>query len=71
MLWGCFSAAGTEKIVRMEGKMNGAKYREILDEILFQSAQTGVKVYLPTGQRPFANSKENAVVALEQVSECP
>ena len=37
MLWGCFSAAGTGRLVRMEGKMNGAKYREIFDENLLQS----------------------------------
>jgi hypothetical protein len=29
MLWRCFSAAGTGRLVRIEGKMNGAKYREI------------------------------------------
>ena len=39
MLWGCFSATGTGKIVRIEGKVNRAKYREILDENLLQSAQ--------------------------------
>ena len=39
MLWGCFSAAVTWKLVRIEGKMSGAKYREILDENLPQSAQ--------------------------------
>ena len=39
MLWGCFSAAGTGRLVRNEGKMNRAKYREIFDENLFQSAQ--------------------------------
>ena len=39
MLWGCFSAAGNGSLVRIEGKINGAKYREILDENLFQSAQ--------------------------------
>ena len=39
MLWGCFSVAGTWRLVRIEGKMNRAKYREILDENLFQSAQ--------------------------------
>jgi hypothetical protein len=37
MLWGCFSVAGTGKLVRIERKMNGAKYREIFDENLFQS----------------------------------
>ena len=39
MLWGYFSAAGTRRRVRIEGKINGAKYREILDENLLQSAQ--------------------------------
>ena len=39
MLWGCFSAARTGRLVRIEGKMNAAKYREILDENLLQSAQ--------------------------------
>ena len=34
MLWGCFSVAGTWRLVRIEAKMNGAKYREILDENL-------------------------------------
>ena len=28
MLWGCFSAAGTGRLDRIEGKMNGAKYRD-------------------------------------------
>ena len=28
MLWGCFSAAGTCSLVRIEGKMNGKKYRD-------------------------------------------
>ena len=27
-LWGCFSLAGTVRLVRIEGKMNGAKYRD-------------------------------------------
>ena len=39
MWWGCFSVAGTGKQVRIEGKMNRAKYREILDENLLQSVQ--------------------------------
>ena len=39
LLRGCFQAAGTGRGVKIEGKMNGAKYREILDENLFQSAQ--------------------------------
>ena len=39
MPWGCFSAAVTGRRVRIKGKMNGAKYREIIDENLLQSAQ--------------------------------
>ena len=39
MLWGCFSAVGTGRLVRFEGKMIGAKYREIIDENLLQSTQ--------------------------------
>ena len=32
MLWGCFSAKGTGQLHRIEGRMNGAMYREILGE---------------------------------------
>ena len=39
MLWRCFSAARTGRLVRIEEKMNGAKYREIIDENLLRSAQ--------------------------------
>ena len=39
MLWGCFSAAGTGRLARIEGKRNGAKYRDILDENLLQSSK--------------------------------
>ena len=38
-LWGCFSAAWTGRLVRIKGKMNGGKYREILYENLLQRAQ--------------------------------
>jgi hypothetical protein len=39
IIWGCFSAAGTGKLVMIVGNMNRAKYREILDENLLQSSQ--------------------------------
>ena len=39
MLWGCFSMAGMGRLVMIEGKMNGAMYREIFDENLLQSTQ--------------------------------
>ena len=34
MLWGCFIAALTGRLVRIEEKMNRAKYRKILTENL-------------------------------------
>jgi hypothetical protein len=39
ILRGCFSVTGTGRLVRIEAKMNEAKYRVILDENLLQSAQ--------------------------------
>jgi hypothetical protein len=39
MQCGCFSAAGTGRLVRIKGKMKGAKYTEVLDENLLQNAQ--------------------------------
>ena len=35
----CFSAAGTGGLVRVEGKLNRAKYRDILYKDLVQSTQ--------------------------------
>jgi hypothetical protein len=71
MLWGGFSVAETGRQVRIEAKMNGAKYRKIHDENLVQSAQDlrlGAKVHLPTLQRPCAYSQDNDGVVLGQVS---
>ena len=39
MLWGCFSAAGTGRLVRIEAKRNRTKYTEILDDKLLRSFQ--------------------------------
>uniref|UniRef100_A0AAY5KKE2 Tc1-like transposase DDE domain-containing protein n=1 Tax=Esox lucius TaxID=8010 RepID=A0AAY5KKE2_ESOLU len=30
MLWGCFSSAGTQALVRVEGIMNSSKYQAVL-----------------------------------------
>jgi hypothetical protein len=50
MLLGCFSSVGT--LVRIEGIMDGAKYRERLEGNLFvfQRFETGAEVHLPAGQ---------------------
>ena len=72
MLWGCFSVAGTGRLVRMEAKMNGAKYREILDENLLQSAQDLRLAQRFTFQQDNdPKHTDNAGVASGQVSECP
>jgi hypothetical protein len=39
MLWGCFSAAGTGNLVRINGIMDSIKYQEILAQNLQVSAQ--------------------------------
>ena len=39
MLWDCFSVAGAGRLIRIEGTINGAKYRQILEEYLLQSAK--------------------------------
>ena len=39
MLWGCFSVAGTGRLVRREETINGTKYRQIFEENLLQSAK--------------------------------
>uniref|UniRef100_A0A8C7LU61 Tc1-like transposase DDE domain-containing protein n=1 Tax=Oncorhynchus mykiss TaxID=8022 RepID=A0A8C7LU61_ONCMY len=39
MVWACFSSAGTGKMVKIDGKMDGAKYRTILEKNLMESAK--------------------------------
>uniref|UniRef100_A0A8C4N701 Transposase n=1 Tax=Eptatretus burgeri TaxID=7764 RepID=A0A8C4N701_EPTBU len=38
MFWGCFLSVGTGKLAGIEGTMDGAKYRRILNENLLESA---------------------------------
>ncbi len=40
MLWGCFSAKGTGRLHHIEGPMDGAMYRKILDKNLLPSVRT-------------------------------
>lgn len=39
MLWGCFSSAGTGRMVRIGGKADFAKYGAILEENLLELAK--------------------------------
>ncbi|KAJ4923112.1 hypothetical protein JOQ06_021356 [Pogonophryne albipinna] len=39
MLWGCFSAKGPGRLIRVKERMNGAMYREILSDNLLLSAR--------------------------------
>ncbi len=81
MLWGCFSAAGTGQLVAIEGKMNAAKYRDILDENLLQSAQDlrlGQKFTFQQDNDPKHTAKimkewlhNNSVTVLEWPSQSP
>ena len=39
MLWGCFSAKGTGQLHRIEGRMNGAMYQDILADNILPSVR--------------------------------
>ena len=74
ILWGCFSVTGTGRLVRIKGKMNEAKYSEILDENLLQSAKDlrlGQSFTFQQDNDPKHTAKTKKGVALEQVFECP
>ena len=76
MLWWCFSVAGTGGLVRVERKQNGAKYKDILNKNVVQSAQD-----LRLGWSPayrFTLQQDNdpkhtakTTQALGQLCECP
>ena len=60
MLWVCFSSAGTGKLVRIEGMMDDAKYREILEGNLFHSSRDlrlGRRLTFQQGNNPKHTAK--------------
>ncbi len=69
MLWGCFSAAGTGRLVAIEGKMNAAKYRNILDENLLQSAHDNDPKHTAKITKEWLHN--NSVTVLEWPSQSP
>ncbi|KAK1794552.1 hypothetical protein P4O66_001278 [Electrophorus voltai] len=80
MPWGCFSAAGTWRLVRVEGKMNAAMYRDILEENLLQSAldlKLGRRFIFQKDNGPKHTAKikewlwDNSVNVLEWPSQSP
>ncbi|KAG2455932.1 TCB1 transposase, partial [Polypterus senegalus] len=81
MLWGCFSAAGTGRLVRIKGKMTAAMYRDILDENLLQSAldlRLGRRFIFQQDNDPKPTAKiskewfqDNSVNVLEWPSQSP
>jgi hypothetical protein len=67
-----FQLKGTGRLVRIEAKMNGAKYREIFGENLLQSAQDlRLGRWFTFQQDNKVHSQDNTGVASGQVSECP
>ncbi len=81
MLWGCFSAAGTGRLVRVEGKLNAAKYINILNKNLFHSAldlRLGRRFNFQHDSDPKRTAKatqqwlrDNSVNVLEWLSQSP
>lgn len=73
MVWGRFSAAGTGRLVRVEGKLDEAKYRDIFNENLIQSAQDlrlGQKFTFHQDKDPMHTAK-TMQEWLRDSSECP
>ncbi|KAG2458309.1 TC1A transposase, partial [Polypterus senegalus] len=81
MLWGCFSAAGTGRLVRIKGKMSATMYRDILDENVLQSAldlRLGRRFIFQQDNDPKHTAKiskewlqDNSVNVLERPSQSP
>ncbi len=69
MLWGWFSAAGTEGLIRVEETLNAPKYRDSLNEDPVQSIRN-----LRLGRRftfqQDSDPKHTAKVAYRQRCEC-
>ena len=79
MLWGCFSSVGTGKLVRIEGMMDGAKYREIIEgkmntakyrEILDETCSRALRIF-DWGEGSPSNRTTTLSTQPGQVSECP
>uniref|UniRef100_A0AAQ4RPP4 Tc1-like transposase DDE domain-containing protein n=1 Tax=Gasterosteus aculeatus aculeatus TaxID=481459 RepID=A0AAQ4RPP4_GASAC len=81
MLWECFSAGGTGRLVRIEGKMNAAMYRDVLDGKMLQSAldlRLGRRFIFQQDNNPKHTAKitkewlrDNSVNVLEWPSQSP
>ncbi|KAG2465704.1 TCB1 transposase, partial [Polypterus senegalus] len=81
ILWGCFSVAGTGRLVRIKGTMTAAMYRDILDENLLQSAldlRLGRRFIFQQDNNPKHTAKiskewlqDNSVNVLEWPSQSP
>ena len=71
MLWGCFSVAWTMRLVRVEGLLNGARYRDTLKENLVQSIQDLRLVRRFTFQQD--NDFEHTAKTMQEgeLCECP
>ncbi|KAG2468185.1 TCB1 transposase, partial [Polypterus senegalus] len=81
MLWGCFSAAGTGRLVTIKGKMTAAMYRDILGENLLHSTldlRLGRRFIFQQDNDPKHTAKiskewlqDNSVNVLEWPSQSP
>lgn len=72
MLWGCFAAIGTGRLVRIQGKMGVEKIIAILRENLSQSAlDLRLGWRFPTGQWPKACHQETKGMASRKLCESP
>ncbi len=63
MLWGCFSVAGTERLVRVEEKLNAPKYRDSLNENPVQKFRTSRQAEgLPSNRKMDLNTHQEWLI---------
>ena len=77
--WGCFSVAGPGRLVKVEGKMNIAKYFKnhgVQSVSVRKRTMTWVEIYFPAKQWPRAKAtqkwfKDNKLNVLEWLNQSP
>ena len=65
MLWGCFSAAVAGRLLKIKRIMNGAKYRQILEENLLQSEKDFIRLWRRLTFQQDNDPKHTAKATLE------
>ena len=70
MLWGCFSAKGIGRLHRIEGRMNGAMYREILGDNLLPLQHDNDPKHMAKATKEWQHKSHRKSVEGAEASSC-